>query len=548
MPLIFLILSLLSTESFATPAAGQKIMISAANELAVEYGKELYRQGGTIVDVAVGVALMMSVTNPYFASLGGGGFALVKMNGETEVLDFREVAPKKTDPNFFMKKNKQDSVYGGSAVAVPGLVKGYYELHKKYGKLRWKDVLSGPIKLARKGFEISNELYDRTEGIKGNFNPAGYKHFFKQSKVPYLPGDVLRQPGLADGLGLIATRGVEGFYEGPIAQDLVFAVEKSGGVLSLEDLQSYKVRWLKPMVTQFLNYKLYLMPPPSSGGVVMTAIFKLLEMQDLKKWRPYSAPESHLLAEVFHRSFRLRTQIGDPDFTKNPVADLLSPANMLALNKTINTDKKIQLQALKEDVDIKNNESSETTHFSIINSNGDAVAMTITLNGSYGSGVVTPKFGIVLNNEMDDFTTRPNEPNIYGLIQGKANAIEPGKRPLSSMSPTIVEKNGETVLVLGAQGGPRIISSVAQVIYRTLVNNYNLEEAIHLPRLHAQFQPPIIYFDKGKWSPEMFDFMKEKGHQTEESWMGRVNAVQRGDKNILYGAADDRVEGYASGY
>lgn len=542
---IIFFLLILSSPTYATPVAGQKIMISAANELAVAYGKELYRQGGSVVDVAIGVALTMSVTNPYFASLGGGGFAMVKSNGETEVLDFREVAPKKTDPDFFVSKAKRDSVYGGNAVAVPGLLRGYYELHKKYGKLHWKEILAGPIKLARKGFEVTNELYQRTEDFKGNFNPSGYKHFFNQSKVPYLPGDIFKQPGFADALALIANSGAKDFYEGSIAKDIKMAVEKSGGVLSLEDLKAYKVRWLKPMVTQFLDYKLYLMPPPSSGGLVMTAVLKLIEMQELKKWKPYSAIETHLLAEIFHRGFRLRTQLGDPDFTKNPLGELLSPGNLLALNKTINPDKKVQLQALK---DGNNKESNETTHFSIMNSNGDAVAMTITLNGPFGSGVVTPKYGIVLNNEMDDFTTRPNEANIYGLIQGKANAVEPGKRPLSSMSPTIVEKDGETVLVLGAQGGPRIISSVVQVIYRTLVNNYNLDEALQLPRIHAQFQPPLVFFDKGKWSPEIFEMLKEKGHQTEESWMGRVNAVLRGDRNILFGATDSRAEGYASGF
>ncbi len=545
---VTLLINFTFSVSRATPASGQKIMIAAASQYAVDYGKEISKKGGNVIDVACAVALTMSVSNPYFASLGGGGFVVFRVGKTTEALDFREMAPGRTNPDFYENKTKDSSVYGGAAVGVPGLLKGYYELHKKYGKLPWAEIMAGPVRLAAKGFEITNELYDRTEDFKGKFNPYGLTHFFKQSAVPYRPGEILKQPGLAKALQMIAKSGPKEFYEGQIAQDLVEAVAKSGGVLTLDDLKAYKVRWLKPLATNFMDYSLYIMPPPSSGGVVMTTALKLLEMRNLKNVKPQSLDELHLLGEIFHRAFRGRALLGDPDFNSNPIQQLLSPANILSLNNTINPDKKVQLQPAEKEDRPQPTESTETTHLSILTSAGDAVAMTITLNGSYGSGVTSKKFGIVLNNEMDDFTTRPKEPNIYGLVQGTANKVEPGKRPLSSMTPTLVEKNGKIVLVVGAQGGPRIISSVTQVIHRVLVNNYNIEEAIHTPRIHAQFLPPIIYLDQKRWPPEIFEGLRQRGHQVEEGWMGRVYGVYLTSKGLLEGAHDNRVEGASGGY
>ncbi|OQW51894.1 MAG: hypothetical protein A4S09_09505 [Proteobacteria bacterium SG_bin7] len=544
--ILICLLNCLNT-AYALPAGGQKIMIAAASQYAVNYGKEISKKGGNVVDVACAVGLTMAVTNPYFASLGGGGFALFRVGKNTEALDFREVAPARTSPDYYENKPKDSSVLGGNAVGVPGMLMGYYELHKKFGKLKWTDILEGPIQLAQKGFEITNELNVRTEDFKGKFNPYGLALFFKQSQVSYKPGEVFKQPGLAKALQ-IAKSGPKGFYQGQVAQDLVEAVQKSGGILSLDDLKAYKVRWLKPMNTNFMDHTFYLMPPPSSGGVVLTTILKLIEMRNLKAQKPQSLDEAHLLAEIFHRAFRGRALLGDPDFNTNPIEQLLSAANILSLNNTINPQKRVQLQPAEKEIRPQPIESTETTHFSILDANGDAVAMTITLNGSFGSGVVSKKFGITLNNEMDDFTTKPKEPNVYGLIQGTANKVEPGKRPLSSMTPTLVEKDGKIILVVGAQGGPRIISSVAQVIYRNLLNNFNIEESINTPRIHAQFMPAIVYLDQKRWSPELLDGLRSRGHQVEESWMGRVYGVRLTTRGLLEGAADNRVEGTAGGY
>lgn len=547
---IVIFFSTLSLTTHATPASGQKIMIAAASQYAINYGKEISKKGGNVIDVACAVGLTMAVTNPYFASLGGGGFALYRMGKNTEALDFREIAPTRTSPDYFENKAKDSSLYGGNAVGVPGIIMGYYELHKKYGKLKWSEILDGPIQLAQKGFEITNELNLRTEDFKGKFNPYGLSLFFKQSQVSYKPGEVFKQPGLAKALQL-ARSGPKGFYQGQVAKDLVEAVQKSGGVLSLDDLKSYKVRWLKPMTTNFMDHTFYLMPPPSSGGVVLTTILKLAETRNLKEQKPQGLDEVHFMTEILHRAFRGRTLLGDPDFGTNPIEQLLSAANILSLNNTINPLKRVQLQPAEKEVRPQPVESTETTHFSILAANGDAVAMTITLNGSFGSGVVSKEFGIVLNNEMDDFTTKPKEPNKYGLIQGTANKVEPGKRPLSSMSPTLVEKNGKIVLVVGAQGGPRIISTVAQVIYRNLVSNFNIEEAILAPRIHAQFMPAVVYMDQKHWSPELLDGLRSRGHQieaVEENWMGRAYGVRLNARGLLEGAADNRVEGTAGGY
>lgn len=541
-------LLLFAQPAYSVPATGQKVMISAASRLAVDYGKELAKKGGNVIDVAVGVGLMMAVTNPYFASLGGGGFALYKVGGTIEAIDFREAAPAKSYPDFFENKSKDASIMGGAAVGVPGMLMGYWELHKKHGKLSWSEILSGPVKLAKNGFDVTNELNVKINDFVGKFNPYGYIHFFKESRVAYKAGETLKQPKLGEALSLIARNGIKPFYNGVISSDVVEAVQKSGGVISLDDLKAYKVRWLKPLTTNFYNYTVYMMPPPSSGGVVMTAALKLMELQNLKEQKPLGIQEIHLFAEIFNRSFRGRSLLGDPAYHSNPIEELLSTGNILSLSNTISRDKKIQLQPIESKNKKEAPESTETTHFSVMMSNGDTVSATITLNGPFGSGVVTKKYGIALNNEMDDFTTRPKEPNIYGLIQGEGNKVEPGKRPLSSMSPTIVEKNGKAILALGAQGGPRIISSVIQVLYRVLVNNYNIEEAIHAPRIHAQFLPAILYLDQKRWTPETIEGLKAKGHQVEESWMGRVYGVYLNDKNLLEGGFDNRVEGAAGGF
>ncbi len=541
--LLFVFFSYLTAE--AIPIRGREMLISAPSPYAVEVGKKVLQEGGNVVDVAVAVGLTLAVTSPYFASFGGGGFALVKVKKHpVEALDFRETAPKKTHPDFYTIPKKLDSKNGGPAVGVPGVAAGLYELHKKYGKLRWQKLFEGPLRLAYEGFQVSGEWIDRTSKAKDRFNYEGKKHFFKNKKM-YKPGELLKQPKLAKFLRSYKKQGPKYFYQDEPAQDIVNTVKKNGGVLTLNDLKNYKVIWRKPMVHKFKNYNVNMMPLPSSGGIVITTALALIEKLNLAKYEPLSVNELHLLGEILNRSFRGRALLGDSKFHKSPTNFLLSENYLNLLSNSINLSKATNLPPLK---DAPPAESKETTHYSVLDKDGNSVAITVTLNGNYGSGLISERYGITLNNEMDDFTTEPNKPNMYGLVQGKGNYVEAGKRPLSSMSPTLVTKNNKVVLSLGAPGGPTIISGVLQVLYRVLVSGMNVDQAIQAPRVHHQFLPKKLFIDNGRFQPATKKGLKAKGHVlTEKPYIGRVNAVYLKENGELEAAYDSRGEGAAGG-
>ena len=532
----------------AVPGEGTRIMISAPSAYAVNAGKAISDKGGNLVDVAVAVGLTLTVTNPSNASLGGGGFALVSMGQGVEVLDFREMAPAATSPEFYINREKGASWNGGAAIGVPGVAAGLWALHQKYGKLQWPELFGTALRLARDGIEFSGTESRYSETQKDRFNPAGLQHFYKSPQQHYRPGDVLKQPALAQALALLRDNELDGFYRGAVAQDIVDTVQANGGVFEMADLDNYKVRWLKPLVTGYKGHKLYSMPPPSSGGAVIKAAFELFDKVDIEQHKPLSVDEIHLMAEVLNRAFRGRALLGDPDYHKNPFEQILSAGYLDEMARSISLAKATQLQPL---VDRAADDSNETTQFSILDADGNALTLTVTLNGSYGSGIVSEKYGISLNNEMDDFTTRPGEPNAFGLVQGFGNRVQPGKRPLSSMSPTLVEKDGNIVMALGAAGGLRIISSVIQTIYRVLVTGLDIDRAVQFPRVHHQFLPNKLYMDEFKFSPEVVAGLQQRGHQTVEQrpgYLGRIKAVRRNDKNYLEAAYDNRSEGAVGGY
>lgn len=544
--LFILLILTVHTAAFAVPAEGHHIMISGPSHYAVEAGHKVAEMGGNVVDVAVAVALTLAVTSPYYAALGGGGFAVVKMNDGVQALDFRETAPAKTSKTYYKDLPKDASITGGHAVAVPGVAAGLVALHQKYGKLKWEKLFDQAITLAKRGFEVSGEWIRNTDNEKARFNDAGRTAFFKAHKSSYLPGEVLRQPELARALELFKTKKLKGFYEGPVAQDLVSTVQAEGGEMTLEDLKAYKVRWLTPLVTDFEGYKIYLMPPPSSGGVIIYQALKLMDALKLKTKAQLSVDELHLLAEIESRAFRGRSLLGDPDFHKNPITYLTSTKYLDEMANSIKPSKSAQIKALDEK---ESREGTETTHVSIMDSQGHAIALTVTLNGFYGSAVVSKKFHIALNDEMDDFTTHPGEANMYGLTQGAGNDVEPGKRPLSSMSPTLVERDGKIIMSAGAPGGPRIITAVLQTLYRVLARNMNVDQAVQFPRVHHQFSPNKLYVDKNRFSPEVLTALKERGHNIEEAAsMGKAYAVRLRPDGILEGAFDARGEGASGGY
>jgi gamma-glutamyltranspeptidase/glutathione hydrolase len=547
--LICLLLAVLfAVPVLAVPSEGTRIMISAPSDYAVDAGKAISVKGGNLIDVAVAVGLTLAVTNPSNASLGGGGFALVSMGQGVEVLDFREMAPAATSADFYLKLEKGASRNGGTAIGVPGVAAGLWALHQKYGKLKWADLFDSATNLALNGIEFSGTESAYAATQKDRLNPAGFKHFFKSPQQHYRPGEILKQPALAQALNLYREQGPDGIYKGAVAEDISATVQAAGGVITLADMAAYKVRWLQPLETEFNGHKIYMMPPPSSGGAVMKAAFELFGKIDIQQQAPLSVNEIHLMAEVLNRAFRGRALLGDPDYHKNPFDLILSEKYLDDMAQSISISRAVQLQPL---VDKAADDSNETTQFSILDAEGNAISLTVTLNGSYGSGVVSEKFGISLNNEMDDFTTRPGEPNMFGLVQGFGNRVQPGKRPLSSMSPTLVEKDGKIVMTLGAAGGPRIISSVIQTIYRVLVTGLDIDRAVQFPRVHHQFLPNKLYMDEFKFSPEVVAGLQQRGHKTVEqrpSYLGRIKAVRLNDKNYLEATFDNRSEGAVGGY
>lgn len=511
----------------------------------METVKNIYRKGGNIFDAAIAGAFTLSVTHPYFVSLGCGGFALLKsQKGHVQVLDFREIAPATISENFYIK-NKLSSTKTGSAVGVPGFVAGQWAIHQKYGSLPWAELIKPAIKLADKGFMISGQWMNKTKGKLKKFNLSGQRIFFHSDGTPYLPGKFVRQKKLLKALRLIERKNKTLFYDGLIGKDIVKTVSENKGVLSLEDLKNYRVRWLKPLSFSFGQYKVYSMPLPSSGGIILARAAQIMKHRKIHQFSLYSVSEWHLLGETLAFSFRPRSQMGDLSHPAPYLKQWLSRKKLLDLSSQIALKKVKKLPILR---DTLVRESKDTTHFSIMNNQGEAIAMTLTLNGNFGSFLVTDKYGIVLNNQMDDFNTRPGKPNQFGLIQGRNNKVKTGHRPLSSMSPTIVEKNGKPVMALGAAGGPMIISSVLQTLYRHLMNGLNLDSAVQSPRIHHQFLPRVLFVEKNRFSPVVLSLLRKRGHyiKTRDS-IAKVYAVSKNKDGLLEGAFDARGEGATGG-
>lgn len=538
-------LFLFCLKAYSAPFEGREVGISGASPEAIATAKKIYKKGGNVVDAAVALSLSMGVTNPYFAALGGGGFALVKMNGKVKALDFREVAPAAMNKDSFSELDKTSSLTGGLAVAVPGTPAGLYELHKTYGKLKWSDLFEDAIKLAEEGFQIHGDFYKRLKKNQDRLNQTGKALLLRKGKA-IEPGRILKQPQLAKALKFIRHKGIKEFYQGRIARDLVSSVEKAGGKMSLDDLKSYKVKWREPITAKYESHDIHMMPLPSSGGVVIKTALHLMDQWKIKNYESFGVQELHLFGEIMARSYRSRALLADPDYFENPTEKLLGPKYLGRLTRSISAFNHKKLDPLKEENYLPK-ESTETTHLSLLDKDGNSVALTITLNGTFGSGIFTDTYGINLNNEMDDFTTKLNRPNQGGLVQGSMNQVEAGKRPLSSMTPTIVEKDGKTRMVLGSPGGPRIISSVLQVIYRHIVSGFNIDEAIQAPRFHHQFIPNKYYYEKNKTFPKTIRELKKKGHNMTASWAGRVYGVTL-NEGVIEAAFDSRLPGAADGY
>ena len=539
-----------SYEDTSHPSAGTGGMVVSQRKMASEVGASILAQGGNAVDAAVATAFALSVVLPRAGNLGGGGFMLVYLSelDKTIAIDYREKAPSAATRDLFLDENgnydKNKSRFSLLSAGVPGTVAGLSYALEKYGTLSWKEVVAPSVKLAEQGFEVTHDIENVLTIYKNRLtlNQAAAEAYYKKDQVPYKAGEILKLPDLAWRLKLIRDFGPQAFYEGKIAKKIVTEMQKNGGLITLKDLRNYHVSERIPIRGTYKGFEIVSMPPSSSGGVHLIQMLNMLELHSLHKMGFGSSDSIHLLVEVMKRAYADRSKfLGDTDFVEVPLLGLTSKEYA----KNLLSEISLSQATPSEEVLIGNPvpyESPDTTHFSVMDEKGNAVSNTYTLNFSYGSGIVIPGTGFFINNEMDDFSSKPGQPNAFGLIGEKANEIEPNKRPLSSMTPTIVFKEGKPYIVLGSPGGSRIITTVLQVILNVLEHKMNISEAVVRPRIHHQWLPDILLVEKG-FSKDTLKLLNGKGHQTKDyRSMGSVQAILK-EGDYFYGAADPRRPG-----
>lgn len=550
-------------------------MIVADDALAAQAGLEILSRGGNAVDAAVAVAFALAVTHPQAGNIGGGGFMLIrKANGETFFIDYREVAPATATAEMYIGADGavSGSRDGWRSSGVPGTVAGLEFARKNHGTQPWDKLINRAIELADKGFLVSPRLSEDIQESVAKLNRnAETRDIFLRKGKPLQPGDKLKQKDLARTLKTIAQGGARAFYQGSIATALESEMKRNGGLITRGDLAAYQVKVREPLVGSFRGYQIITAPPPSSGGVAVIEMLNMLDHLLPADARAQDVGAMHVVAEVMRRAFADRARfLADSDFACVPVAALTSPAYAAGLSVSVNREHATSSAGLKmpdpsgpaaggagckPSAQVAGREGSNTTHFSVIDSEGNAVANTYTLNDMFGSGITVPGLGFLLNDEMDDFTTKPGAPNMFKLVQADANKIEPGKRPLSSMTPTIVVRDGKTVLVLGSPGGGRIINSVLLVLLNRLAFNLPLPEAVALPRYHHQWLPDSLFVEKEMFTQGQMDALRALGHDVRDvsemsasgpKFIGQVNAIERDPKTgELLGVGDGRRGGVA---
>lgn len=539
------------------PVLGRNGMVSSQERRATAVGVDVLKRGGNAVDAAVAVGFALAVTLPRAGNLGGGGFMLVHMaprggaKGETVAIDYRETAPAAAFRDMFLDakgdadpKKSRDT---GLAVGVPGTVAGLAEAHARYGSGRFTlaDLIAPAVRLAEDGITVEDDLADSLPG-------AGRVKQYPASRAIFFPGDapmprggLLVQKDLAATLSTIAREGPAGFYRGPVAEKIAAAVKSVGGVMTTADLEGYRVVTRKPVTGTYRGYEVVSMPPPSSGGVHLIQILNILEGFDLAKAGAGSAAQIHLLAEAMKPAYADRAQfLGDPDRVRVPVKGLTAKAYAEKLRAAIDPEKARPADAIRAGDPLRH-ESDQTTHFSVVDRDGNAVANTYTLNFSYGLGLVAEGTGVLLNNEMDDFSAKAGAQNAYGLVGGDTNSVAPGARPLSSMTPTFLFRDGRLALVTGSPGGSRIITTTLQVIVNVIDNGMNIAEAVAAPRVHHQWRPDVLLTEAGL-SPDTIALLQGRGHKvTVGTTSGSANSIALGPDG-LEGASDPRQRGTAA--
>jgi gamma-glutamyltranspeptidase/glutathione hydrolase len=574
-----LLVLLCFTLTLATPSAplwaaplkvthAEKAMVVSVHELASKAGLDVLRAGGNAVDAAVATGFALAVVHPQAGNIGGGGFMLIRFaNGSTHFLDYREKAPAAATKDMYLdaKGNvvKDLSIYGYKAIGVPGSVAGLVIAQKKWGKLKLERVMQPAILLAKTGFTLA---YEDTQDFKDTHlsDFSASRRIFQRNGDFYKPGESFRQMELAKTLERIAAD-PNSFYKGALAHEIAEAVRKGGGLITEKDLADYEVKEREVVRGTYRGYEIIGAPPPSSGGIALIQTLNILEGFDLRSLGNRSADTIHLTSEAFRRVMFDRADfLGDPDFSKIPVPELLDKKYAAAWRETINPEKASTSRELQRPAFSNLDqvawinpatqpaiiEPENTTHYSVVDAAGNAVSVTTTLNDSFGSHVTAENLGFLLNNEMDDFASKQGVPNAYGLIQGPANAIEGGKRPLSAMSPTIVLKDGKLFMVLGSPGGPRIITTVANILMGVIDYGLSIQEAVNAPRFHHQWLPDSISMERVGFSPDTIKILSSKGHKLDFTryWSdGECIAIDQKTGERL-GGTDARNNGRAIGY
>ena len=529
-------------------------MVVSAHPEASRAGVEILMEGGNAYDAAAATAFALAVCYPAAGNIGGGGLMVSRdSDGKYAALDCREKAPLKASRDMYLDE-KGDIIRGMStsslaASGVPGSVAGILEMHSVYGSMDLEDVMQPSIELASKGFPVTQKQAEAFNSLKDRFlamndHPVA---FVKDSL--WHEGDTLVQPDLAATLQRIKDHGADGFYRGKTAELIIAEMDKGNGLIVQDDLDEYRAVWRDPIIGSYSGYDIISMPPPSSGGVALMQLLGIMEGRMVGQASFHSPEDVHLMIEAERRVYADRAYyLGDPDFVNIPVQEMLNKEYLVRRMADFNPSEATQSADISNGI-IPYPESEETTHFSVVDKDRNAIAFTTTLNSGYGNCIVVEGAGFLLNNEMDDFSSKPGYPNIYGLIGGEANSIQPGKRMLSSMTPTIVEKDDELYMVLGSPGGSTIITTVFQIILNVFEYGMNMQEAVDAPRFHHQWMPDIVYFEREHPNSILFKSLEDMGHEVRmRSSIGRVDAVRILESGLMEAGADSRGDDTACGY